>query len=160
MQSIIKLFGIGVITMCFSCESKDGNLEAEMIYLKQKNDSLQTIIDTLNTKYIFDDVFPAVKRTKPNTIENGVEYFNGEIFMMASNKSDYLLMSQKQSDEGDIISPDTLYPKSMYGPGYFEFKIKVTGNDKVVYSLESKNKLGGKDFAKVISMPINKQNFP
>jgi len=131
-------------------------LEVELVEIKKQNDSLKKIVDLYKTKYVFDDVFPSIRRTKPDSIANGSRYFCGEIAMTAFNSDDYALITQDIQTEWDQISPDTL--KSTYGS--FKFNVKITGHDTVRYHLYSKHTLEGKQFEKLISIPINSKNFP
>ena len=90
-----------------SCNTITDKNQTEIIKLKQRNDSLQKIIDTLNTKYIFDEAI--LIATPSITKKNKAGEINGMITIMANNKSQKILFSRKFDHKNNKpINPDTL----------------------------------------------------
>ncbi len=99
MKRILYGFLLVVIVSC-----KDNNLEKKVLTLQKTNDSLKTILDTLKTKYIFDNVFVRQIPSESNTNKIGSTY-EGEFFFVAYNDEDAVLFS---GIKNDFSKADTL----------------------------------------------------
>lgn len=133
----------------FSCNSKTENFQSEIVKLKHKNDSLQNIIDTLNTKYIFDNAYLYAYPIEPVRNKNNENVLI--LSFIASNKSDKIVYGTKYNlKKGSIINPDTLKTDEV-------LKIKRTNNDTLYYFQSNKPKYG-KEYGKFTSFPM--KNFP
>jgi hypothetical protein len=132
MKKIILLLSL----IFFGCNTKTEKFETEIVKLKHRNDSLQNIIDTLNTKYIFDDAM--LIATPSITQKNKVGELNGMIIIMAANKSQKILFSREfDYKKNKPIEPDTL----SFTFGY-DFKITKSKKDTIYYETIGKPKYG------------------
>ncbi len=119
-----------------SCNTITDKNQTEIIKLKQRNDSLQKIIDTLNTKYIFDEAI--LIATPSITKKNKAGEINGMITIMANNKSQKILFSRKFDHKNNKpINPDTL--NFTFG---YDFNIIKSENDTIYYETIGKPKYG------------------
>jgi hypothetical protein len=97
---------------------------------------LQKIIDTLNTKYIFDDAM--LIATPSITQKNNAGEINGMITIMANNKSQKILFSREfDHKNNNPINPDTL--NFTFG---YDFNIIKSENDTIYYETIGKPKYG------------------
>lgn len=106
-KSILIFFSI----LLFSCGDNQKlknevsilELKNEISILKSKNDSLNRVLDTLKTKFIFDNAFVKhiVNENKPT--QEGNEY-TGEFYFVAYNDDDKLLFTNISSSETDTLS--------------------------------------------------------
>ena len=105
-----------------NCTDNESALKNEISLLKAKNDSLNTILDTLKTKFIFDNAFikHIVNENKP--MKAGEKY-QGEFYFVAYNRNDKVLFKQDQSPESDTLS------KIMGGGYIYEFTAKKGANN-------------------------------
>lgn len=96
------LLVVGVLISC-----NDNKVYNEKIArLEKSNDSLQSILDTLKTKFIFDHAF--FRHIPANNKELKVgEKYTGEFFYVAYNDDDRILFSQNSNS----VSFDTLTVK-------------------------------------------------
>jgi len=104
-----------------NCTNNESVLKEKITKLKMRNDSLNIILDTLKTKFIFDNAFVKhiVNENKPMKV--GQKY-EGEFYFVAYNKNDKILFSQNSNSK-----PDTLTEVS--GGGYiYEFTAKKGEN--------------------------------
>lgn len=103
-----------------SCDNQ--KLKNEISYLKTQNDSLINVLDTLKTKFIFDNAFVKhiVNENKP--MEEGKEY-EGEFYFVAYNRNDKILFKQDLSSSSDTLS------KIKSGGYIYKFKAKKGTND-------------------------------
>jgi hypothetical protein len=128
-----------ILSLAFlSCNQKSENLEDKIVELKHRNDSLQNIIDTLNTKYIFDRAylypFPLLGQN------HNKEEISGTITIIAENEYDRILMTHKDpNDKNNPLSVDTLDRKSS-----FRFKFKRSETDTTYFNMINKPKYGRK----------------
>lgn len=138
-----------ILSLAFlSCNQKAENLEGKIVELKHRNDSLQSIIDTLNTKYIFDRAylysFPLLgqNHTKDEII--------GSVFIIAENENSQVLIKHKDAyDKNNPLIIDTLNRKNS-----FTFKFKRSETDTTYFSLLNKPKYG-KEINSTTSDPLN-----
>lgn len=139
-----------IVSVCLflvivGCHS-DPNTSKDIEILTRERDSLKALIDTLNTKYIFDE---ASLTTIPILWK---KHHKGEIVAMvgyvAFNKNDRILFST----ESDFSVVDTLR-----GIDHFEFKIKRSDADTVYYKLVNKPKFG-REIDYTVSDPL--KNYP
>jgi len=116
MKNLIFLLVLIIIftTSCDYSNKEKINLENQIIPERNKVDSLQRIIDTLRTKFIFDDLTILHIPNRNQPIEEGKEY-TGRIYFVAFNKEDRILFSDKLA----FKNPDTI-SKIEYGG--FEYK--------------------------------------
>jgi hypothetical protein len=132
MKKIIFLLSL----IFLGCNSKSEKFETEIVKLKHRNDSLQKIIDTLNTKYIFDDAM--LIATPSITQKNKGGELNGMITIMAANKSQKILFSREfDYKKNKPINPDRL----SFTFGY-DFKIIRSKTDTIYYETIGKPKYG------------------
>ena len=82
------------------------NNELKMKSLIKENDSLKTLIDTLNTKYIFDQA--SLTSMTMLWKKNKAGEFDIQICYIASNKNDKILFSKEYNHKSGYINPDTL----------------------------------------------------
>jgi hypothetical protein len=123
MKKVIILMSLIII----GCNSKSEKFEHEIVKFKQKNDSLQNIIDTLNTKYIFDYASLTAVPSVNEKNKNGE--INGFLAIIAENKSDKILLAREfDYEKGGPKNPDTL----TYKTG-FNFKIIRSMTDSIFY---------------------------
>ena len=117
-----KLFTLlMLLIVIISC--KDNNLEKKVVTLQKTNDSLKTILDTLKTKYIFDNVFVRQIPSEFNSNKVGSKY-KGEFFFVAYNDEDAVLFTETRDD---FSNADTLRIKRRTLGSYdFETILKDT----------------------------------
>ena len=87
----------------FSCTNETENLKQEIGILKAKNDSLNTLLDTLKTKFIFDKAFVKhiVNENKPMKVG---EKYEGAFYFVAYNSNDKILFKQDFNSKSDTLS--------------------------------------------------------
>ncbi|WP_127845258.1 hypothetical protein [Psychroflexus aestuariivivens] len=78
-------------------------LKHEISVLKNKNDSLNSVLDTLKTKFIFDNAFVKHIVNENQPIEEGNVY-TGEFYFVAYNDDDKLLFTNNSSSKTDTLS--------------------------------------------------------
>lgn len=122
-----------------SCSQKNDKLYNEISILKRKNDSLKSIIDTLNTKFIFDDIKNRFITSEKNTNKLGTEY-EGEFVIVAYNRNDKVEFTTKLDKNGiDFQKPETLKRKF----GGFQFKMKLENKENPIFiRVKTQNKYG------------------
>ncbi|WP_034924811.1 hypothetical protein [Gillisia sp. CAL575] len=116
MKNIIFLLVL-IIIVTASCNYSNEekiNLENQITTERNKADSLQKIIDTLRTKFIFDNLTILHVPNRNQPIEDGKKY-TGKIYFVAFNKEDRILFSDKLV----FKNPDTI---SKIDYGGFEYK--------------------------------------
>jgi hypothetical protein len=116
-----KLYFLFIIVFTMSCSDNDKYKE-EIAQLRSQNDSLNTVLDTLKTKFIFDHAFVKhiVNHNKP--LEFGKNY-QGEFYFVAYNEADKLLFKQKTENKFDTLI-------EVKGGGYiYNFIAKEGEND-------------------------------
>ena len=135
MKKIILLSSL----IFLSCNQKNDELHSEISILKRKNDSLKSIIDTLNTKFIFDGIKNRFIASEKNTNKLGTEY-HGEFVIVAYNRNDKVKFTTKVAkNEYDFINPETL--KRDFGG--FPFKMKLENKENLIYvRVKTNNKYG------------------
>ena len=144
MKKIILIISLAFL----SCNNKNEKLEDKIVELKHRNDSLQNIIDTLNTKYIFDRAylysFPVLGDNHKK------DEVTGSIFIIAENENSQVLMEHKDSyDKNNPLIIDTLNRKN-----HFSFKFKRSETDTTYFGMISKQKYG-KALNSTTSDPLN-----
>lgn len=106
----------------FSCNNETENLKQEIGILKAKNDSLNTVLDTLKTKFIFDKAF-VINIVNENEPMKVGEKYEGKFYFVAYNYNDRILFKQDSSSESDTLS-------KIKGGGYtYEFIAKKGENN-------------------------------
>jgi len=117
-----KYFYLFFFISVLGCTNQNEDLKREILILKAHNDSLNIILDTLKTKFIFDKAFikHIVNENKPMKVD---EKYEGEFYFVAYNNNDRILFTQNS-----IAKPDTL--SKIRGGGYiYEFTAKKGAND-------------------------------
>lgn len=102
------------MTSCTYSKKEKLALENQFQKEKKKVDSLQKIVDTLRTKFIFDNLTVLHIPNKNQPIKEGEEY-SGKLYFVAFNKDDRILFSP----DYPIKKPDTI---SKIDYGGFEYK--------------------------------------
>ncbi len=135
MRKILLL----LILTFLSCNQKNDELKNEISLLKRKNDSLKNIIDTLNTKFIFDDIKNRFIASEKNTNKLGTEY-EGEFVIVGYNRNDKVEFTTKLGKNGiDFEKPETLKRKF----GGFQFKTKLENKENPIFiRVKTHNKYG------------------
>ncbi len=115
MKKIIFLFLITIISTSCNIQKKENlSLKNQIEKEKKKVDSLQAIVDTLQTKFIFDNLKILHIPNENKALEEGKE-FSGKIYFVAFNREDRILFSDKL----EFKNPDTI---SKIDYGGFEYK--------------------------------------
>lgn len=136
MKKILILILISVIVSCNS-DQNDSNLK--LIKLQKENDSLKSIIDTLNSKYIFDNIKVRFVGSEKNENKLNSEY-NGEFVIIAYSKEDKIeFATELEQNQVDFKNSETL--KRDFGGYPFKFKMKNKENE-IYARIVSENKLG------------------
>lgn len=91
--------------MVLSCNNNnDVALEQKIQKLERTNDSLNKLLDTLKTKYIFDNVFVRHVPSDNKSYKIGDTY-KGEFYFVAFNDEDRVLFSDSKSlKDADTLS--------------------------------------------------------
>lgn len=111
--------------LLFSCFDNQV-LKKEIAILQSKNDSLNLVLDTLKTKFIFDNAFVKnIVNENKSTLE-GNEY-TGTFYFVAYNDDDKLLFTNVSSSKKDTLSEiksgGYIYKfKAKNGENVFNFK--------------------------------------
>ena len=114
--------------MAFACNEQT-QVTHELESLRQENDSLKQIVNSLNDKYIFDKVYARIIPSEDNTNEIGSEY-QGEFVFVGYNENDRVIFSPNlRGENSDTLTPAyagykfsrTIVPDN----NYLQFKIKA-----------------------------------
>jgi|SRR5690554_43937 len=110
-----------------SCD-QEKELKQEISYLKAQKDSLNTVLDSLKTKFIFDQAFIVniINDNKP--MKEGQEY-EGKFYYVAYNLNDKLLFKQYSNS-----IPDTLNKSNLKGAGYVYNFIAKKGKNNFYFN--------------------------
>lgn len=133
---------ISLILLLIACKQNSKSGKNYLAELKRENDSLKRIIDTLNTKFIFDNAslssVPMLwKKNRDGEITAYIAY-------VAYNKTDKILIS----GDSKFLNSDTLTFKKNY-----EFTFNKSKVDTVYYKLINKTKFG-KNIDYTVSDPM------
>jgi hypothetical protein len=103
LEFMKKIFFLFFFITLLSCTNESENLKQEIVILKAKNDSLNTILDTLKTKFIFDKAFVKhiVNDNKPMKVG---EKYEGAFYFVAFNSNDKILFKQDLNSKPDTLS--------------------------------------------------------
>ncbi|WP_196894733.1 hypothetical protein [Aureivirga marina] len=110
--------------LLLSCNSDRNNLEI-IQKLEKERDSLKTIIDTLNTKYIFDNASIRLIVDKDSIEKIGSEY-KGEFVFVGYNEKSIVKFHTGKKDSLLKLNDN----------GGYDFKGKVENPDKIKLMLE------------------------
>jgi hypothetical protein len=129
-----------LLTIVFlSCNSKIDNSEIKIVELQKRNDSLKSIIDTLNSKFIFDDIKVRFIANENNNNKLNSDY-NGEFVIVAYNHKDKIkFATELEANKADFKNPEIL--KRDFGGYPFKLKLKNQEND-IFVQIVSGNKYG------------------
>ena len=125
----IKFVLVASLVIWTSCTNSDQDkllLEKKIVDERNRADSLQQIIDTLRTKYIFDNLTAIHIPNEYKPIKEGQPY-TGKLYFVAFNKEDRVLFSQNT----DFENSDTL-SKIEYG-GFLYDAIGQKGENKFYF---------------------------
>lgn len=136
MKKIILLLSVTFI----SCGKNSDELNSEILKLKQTNDSLLNITNSLKDKYIFDEAKIKVIPSEKNINKVGSDY-EGTFVITAYNKSDNVLFSTELNESNglELVNPQSL--NRDYDGYRFKFKMNKKEND-IHFSLKSSSKIG------------------
>lgn len=136
MKKIIFL----VLTFAIiSCNSEQKVSKLKLTKLQRENDSLKSIIDTLNSKYIFDNIKVRFIADEKNSNKLNSEY-KGEFVIVAYSREDKIeFATELEENKVDFKNPETL--KLDFGGYPFKMKLKNQEND-VFVKIVSNNKYG------------------
>lgn len=122
-----------------SCNSEQNDSKLKLTNLQRENDSLKSIIDTLNSKYIFDNIKVRFIADEKNSNKLNSEY-NGEFVIVAYSREDKIeFATELEENKVDFKNPETL--KLDFGGYPFKMKLKNQEND-VFAKIISDNKYG------------------
>lgn len=122
-----------------SCNSEQKDSELKLTKLQRENDSLKSIIDTLNSKYIFDNIKVRFIGDEKNSNKLNSEY-NGEFVIVAYSSEDKIqFATELEENKVDFKNPETL--KVDFGGYPFKMRLKNKEND-VFAKIVSDNKYG------------------
>lgn len=122
-----------------SCNSQNNDSELQISRLQRKNDSLKSIIDTLNSKFIFDDIKVRFIANEKNSNKLNSEY-EGEFVIVAYNRNDQIkFATELEENKVDFKNPKIL--KRDFGSYPFKLNLKNQEND-VFVEIISGNKYG------------------
>jgi hypothetical protein len=135
MKKLILLFALTIL----SCNQKNNEQNVEISILKRKNDSLKSIINTLNTKFIFDNIKHRFIASEKNSDKLGSEY-EGEFVIVGYNRNDKVEFTTKLGKNGiDFEKPETLKRKF----GGFQFKTRLNNQENYIFiRVKTNNKYG------------------
>jgi len=110
-----------------SCNSVNNESELKIVKLQKKNDSLKSIIDTLNSKFIFDDIKVRFIASEKNSNKLNSDYIS-EFVIVAYNRKDKIkFATELEPNKVDSKNPETL--KRHFGGYPFKLKLKNQEND-------------------------------
>lgn len=105
-----------------SCNNESEKLRQEIYSLKAEKDRLNTVLDTLKTKFIFDQVF-VVNIVNDNKPMKEGEKYEGKFYFVAYNHNDRILFKQDENQKSDTLS-------KVIGGGYiYDFVAKKGKNN-------------------------------
>ena len=129
-----------LLTFIFlSCNSKIDNSEIKIIELQKRNDSLKSIIDTLNSKFIFDDIKVRFIASEKNINKLNSDY-SGEFVIVAYNREDKIKFAT-ELEVNKVDFKNTEFLKRDFGGYPFKLKLKNKEND-IFVQIVSGNKYG------------------
>ena len=85
-----------------SCNDETENLKQEIGILKAKNDSLNIVLDTLKTKFIFDKA-SIINIVNDNERMIVGKKYEGKFYFVAYNYNDRLLFKQSADSKSDTL---------------------------------------------------------
>ena len=134
MRKIKIVLGASLVILTSCNNSNQDNLLLEKRILDERNraDSLQQIVDTLRTKYIFDNLTAIHIPNENQPIKEGQPY-TGKLYFVAFNKEDRVIFSQNM----DFKDSDTL-SKIEYG-GFLYDAIGEKGENKFYFKTLIRN---------------------
>jgi hypothetical protein len=133
---LIFFFSIALI----GCNSNLEGLTIENNKLKNKNDSLSSIVEEISNMYVFDSIAFRDIYSKKNTYKKNSE-FEIEFMVVAfsSNKSYFVKYDSINNITGKYFNADTLIQKN----GGFKLKTKLTENENPIWvKMNIENKYG------------------
>ena len=101
MKKKIIIINLLVLVLFMSCEKNTEKLNSENESLKRANDSLLDITNQLKNKFIFDQASIRLIPSEKNSNKLG-SFYEGTFVIIAYNKSDKVLFSEKLSDTNSI----------------------------------------------------------
>jgi hypothetical protein len=122
-----------------SCNNRNNDSNLKISKLERKNDSLKSVIDTLNSKYIFDDIKVRFISNEKNSNKLNSDY-SGEFVIVAYNRKDKIKFATEQEEnKADLKNPEIL--KRDFGGYPFKLELKNQEND-IFVQIVSGNKYG------------------
>jgi len=138
-----KLIIIFIAAITISCNNQVEIYKEEIVDLKKRNDSLQTILTELNRKYIFDDIKVRVIPSEENTNKMGSDY-NGEFVIVGYNKSTVVNFGTgMDSNNGDFVNQKKL--ERDFGGFPFNLTLNETEN-RIYFKFYLNGEYGNKSF--------------
>jgi hypothetical protein len=131
--TFLLILSLVILTSCIGSDQERLLLENEIVAERKKVDSLQRIVDTLRTKYIFDNLTALHIPNENQPIKEGQEY-SGKLYIVAFNKEDRILFSSNYP----FKNPDTL-SRIEYG-GFQYTAVGKKGENNFYFELNIRNK--------------------
>ncbi|SKB78287.1 hypothetical protein SAMN05660903_02519 [Salegentibacter salinarum] len=125
----------------FSCNVRN---DKDFSKIERERDSLKTILNNINQKYVFDNVRIVTKPSSENVISPGNEY-NLEVYFIGYNNDSYF----KNYDSINNNSIDSIYPQK----GIFHFKTILEKSGNEFKGLISTNSEYGKNYEAILHNP-------
>ena len=123
--------------------------ESEINKLKAENDSLKSLVEELNSKFIFDSILIRDIPSYKNTYEKNSKV-SGEIVIVGynlNNKTKMIFADSISFNPLKLQNPDTLQLVN----GGFQYEKNLNSNQKIIKGVIESNPTYGQDFIKTYS---------